>query len=65
MKVTAVSVLLQPNFEAVVEPLETCKLRTGGRPLYNPVVYGDHLTNKVLTNYTTPDEDAMALLGLL
>ncbi|CAM6094241.1 unnamed protein product [Calypogeia fissa] len=41
----------EPNFEAVVEPLQTCVKRTGGKSLYDPVVYGEHVTRKVLTNF--------------
>lgn len=45
-------VLMQPNFDALVEPLEICKRQTGSAvPRFTPVVYGDHVIGKVLTNF--------------
>lgn len=45
-------VLWQPNFDAVVEPLPQCLINSGHtRPIYEPVVYGDHLKRKVTTNF--------------
>ncbi|BBN08381.1 protein MpDOXC26 [Marchantia polymorpha subsp. ruderalis] len=41
----------EPNFDAVVEPLDICKKRAEGISKYAPVVYGDHLTNKILNNF--------------
>lgn len=45
-------VLMQPNFDALVEPLEICEQQTGSAvPRFTPVVYGDHVIGKVLTNF--------------
>lgn len=41
----------EPNFDAVVEPLEFCKEVTGGISLFQPVVYGEHISQKVSTNF--------------
>jgi len=41
----------EPNFNAIVEPLEFCKEVTGGTSLFQPVVYGEHISGKVLTNF--------------
>eukprot|EP01018_Ginkgo_biloba_P006507 Gb_29182 [translate_table: standard] len=41
----------EPNFDAIVEPLDLCKEVTGGTPLFKPVVYGEHISLKVLTNF--------------
>ncbi|KAG6558236.1 hypothetical protein Mapa_000419 [Marchantia paleacea] len=41
----------EPNFDAVVEPLDVCKKRAEGISKFAPVVYGDHLTNKILNNF--------------
>ncbi|CAM6025129.1 unnamed protein product [Sphagnum balticum] len=42
----------EPNFDALVEPLEICKRQTGSAvPRFTPVVYGDHVIGKVLTNF--------------
>lgn len=52
----SVPFFLEPNFDAVIEPFEFCKLGaqndkdecTGAKP----VIYGEHLVKKVLTNFT-------------
>lgn len=37
----------EPNFDALVEPLEICKRQTGSAvPRFTPVVYGDHVIGK-------------------
>jgi isopenicillin N synthase-like dioxygenase len=42
----------EPNFDALVEPLEICEQQTGSAvPRFTPVVYGDHVIGKVLTNF--------------
>ncbi|XP_057845666.2 2-oxoglutarate-dependent dioxygenase 33 [Cryptomeria japonica] len=41
----------EPNFDAVVEPLEIFKELTGGKALYSPVIYGNHISGKVSTNF--------------
>ncbi|KAL4179609.1 hypothetical protein AMTRI_Chr13g88180 [Amborella trichopoda] len=45
----------EPNFDAVVEPLDSCKEMTGGTAKFEPVVYGDHLAGKVLNNFAKYD----------
>ncbi|XP_068656360.1 2-oxoglutarate-dependent dioxygenase 33 isoform X2 [Aristolochia californica] len=41
----------EPNFDAVVEPLDFCKQKTGGIAKFETIVYGDHLARKVTTNF--------------
>ncbi|XP_077249982.1 homoarginine-6-hydroxylase 2-ODD-233-like isoform X2 [Tasmannia lanceolata] len=41
----------EPNFDAVVEPLDFCKKKTGGIAKFESVVYGKHLVQKVTTNF--------------
>lgn len=41
----------QPNFDASIEPFEFCKQQTGGMAKFDKAVYGEHLVNKVLTNF--------------
>ena len=41
----------EPNFDAVVEPLERCVRDSGRPPLRRPVMYGDHLLAKVGGNF--------------
>ncbi|KAL0332199.1 UNVERIFIED_CONTAM: putative 2-oxoglutarate-dependent dioxygenase [Sesamum calycinum] len=41
----------QPNFDAAIEPLDTCVQRTGGTRRFDSAVYGKHLVSKVLTNF--------------
>jgi isopenicillin N synthase-like dioxygenase len=45
----SVPFFFEPNFNAVVEPLPECVRRTGGKALFNKVVYGEHLVGKVST----------------
>ena len=46
-----VSAAWQPNFDAAIEPLDMCKQRTDGTMKFERAVYGEHLVNKVLTNF--------------
>ncbi|KAF8407629.1 hypothetical protein HHK36_006762 [Tetracentron sinense] len=41
----------EPNFNAVVEPLEFYKQKTGGVAKFNKVVYAEYLINKVRNNF--------------
>jgi isopenicillin N synthase-like dioxygenase len=41
----------EPNFEAVVKPLESCVERTGGVPVHEGGTYGEHLMGKVFGNF--------------
>ncbi|KAL3688771.1 hypothetical protein R1sor_015080 [Riccia sorocarpa] len=41
----------EPNFDALVKPLDSCKQVTGGESKFASVVYGEHLTKKVLNNF--------------
>lgn len=43
---------VQPNFESRVEPLDFLKdASTDGGKVSAPIVYGDHVINKVLNNF--------------
>ena len=42
---------VQSNFDAAVEPVEFCREKTGSVAKYERVVYGEHLVQKVLTNF--------------
>ncbi|CAA0840987.1 Probable 2-oxoglutarate-dependent dioxygenase [Striga hermonthica] len=46
-----VAYFYEPNFDAAVEPLETCVEKTGGTRKFEAAVYGKHLVSKVLTNF--------------
>lgn len=48
---TSVPFFFEPNFDAEIKPLQKCIERTGGHPLFQPIVYGDHLTSKVTANF--------------
>ncbi|XP_058070202.1 2-oxoglutarate-dependent dioxygenase 33 isoform X2 [Magnolia sinica] len=41
----------EPNFNAIVEPLDFCKEKTGGTANFERIVYGEHLVRKVTTNF--------------
>ncbi|KAF2295365.1 hypothetical protein GH714_032670 [Hevea brasiliensis] len=41
----------EPNFDAAVEPSDICVKRTGGIRKSGKAVYGEHLVNKVQTNF--------------
>eukprot|EP01137_Pigoraptor_chileana_P035183 Opistho-2@28843 len=41
----------EPNFEAMIEPLECCTTALGIEPKYPRVRYGDHLIGKVSNNF--------------
>ncbi|OZJ02418.1 hypothetical protein BZG36_04768 [Bifiguratus adelaidae] len=41
----------EPNFDAVIEPLDTCISQSGGKKKYESVVYGQHLLRKVANNF--------------
>jgi isopenicillin N synthase-like dioxygenase len=43
----SVPFFFEPDFDALIEPLPECIKRTGGKPLYEKLVYGKHLTGKV------------------
>ncbi|TGZ79551.1 Clavaminate synthase-like protein [Ascodesmis nigricans] len=48
----------EPNFDAVVEPLDKCVAVAGGEKKYQPKKYGDHLIEKVSGNfYKAPEAD--------
>ncbi|KAL2241652.1 UNVERIFIED_CONTAM: putative 2-oxoglutarate-dependent dioxygenase [Sesamum indicum] len=46
-----VAYFYEPNFDAAIEPLDTCVQRTGGTKKFDSAVYGKHLVSKVLTNF--------------
>ena len=41
----------EPDWDAVVRPLDKCVQRSGGVPRYAPTVYGEHLVEKVRGNF--------------
>ncbi|OVA15883.1 Isopenicillin N synthase [Macleaya cordata] len=47
----SVAFFYEPNFDAVIEPLEFCKQKVGGIQKCERAVYGEHLVRKVLTNF--------------
>ncbi|KAI9829145.1 MAG: hypothetical protein M1832_000168 [Thelocarpon impressellum] len=47
----SVPFFFEPDFEARIEPLETCVKRTGGTAIFAPLRYGDHLLQKVGGNF--------------
>ncbi|TID13218.1 naringenin 2-oxoglutarate 3-dioxygenase [Venturia nashicola] len=47
----SVPFFFEPNFDAEIKPLQKCIERTGGHPVFQSIVYGDHLTAKVKANY--------------
>ncbi|KAI3980530.1 hypothetical protein MKX01_025095, partial [Papaver californicum] len=49
----SVAFFYEPNFNAVIEPLEFCKQKLGGIEKCERAIYGEHLVRKVLTNFVT------------
>ncbi|XWS45231.1 hypothetical protein CRYUN_Cryun15aG0118400 [Craigia yunnanensis] len=49
----SVGYFYEGNLDAVVEPLEVCVKKRGGNRMNEGAVYGEHLINKVKTNYVT------------
>lgn len=47
----SVPFFLEPNFEAVVRPLEKCVQRSGRTPMHQGSTYGEHLLSKVFGNF--------------
>ncbi|XP_026445960.1 probable 2-oxoglutarate-dependent dioxygenase At3g50210 [Papaver somniferum] len=47
----SVAFFYEPNFDAVIEPLEFCKQKLGGIEKCERAIYGEHLVRKVLTNF--------------
>ncbi|KAJ3035904.1 hypothetical protein HDV00_003304 [Rhizophlyctis rosea] len=47
----SVPFFFEPNFGAVIEPLQGCVEETGGKALHGRVMYGDHLLSKVENNF--------------
>lgn len=47
----SVAFFYESNFDTTVEPVEFCREKTGGVAKYEKVVYGEHLVQKVLTNF--------------
>jgi isopenicillin N synthase-like dioxygenase len=41
----------EPNFDAVVRPLDKCVEETGGRAIHAGSTYGEHLLTKVFSNF--------------
>jgi isopenicillin N synthase-like dioxygenase len=49
----------EPNWDAVVNPLERCVEMTGGISKYAGKVYGEHLVEKVNGNFYSGTKDAV------
>ncbi|KAI3916013.1 hypothetical protein MKW98_004454 [Papaver atlanticum] len=49
----SVAFFYEPNFDAVIEPLEFCKEKVCGIEKCERTTYGEHLVRKVLTNFVT------------
>jgi isopenicillin N synthase-like dioxygenase len=47
----SVPFFFEPNFEAVIKPLEACVENTGGEARFESVKYGDHLIGKIKGNF--------------
>ncbi|KAJ0965364.1 hypothetical protein J5N97_026502 [Dioscorea zingiberensis] len=47
----SVAFFYEPNFDACIEPLNFCKEKANGVAGVEKVVYGEHLVQKVLTNF--------------
>jgi hypothetical protein len=47
----------EPNWDAVVKPLDKCVEMTGGMPRYAEKVYWEHLVEKVSGNFYSETED--------
>lgn len=43
--------MVQTNFDAAVEPLDTYKTKAKGPTKFERAVYGEHLVSKVTTNF--------------
>ncbi|PVI05054.1 Clavaminate synthase-like protein [Periconia macrospinosa] len=41
----------EPNFDAIIKPLEACVKRSGKDPIHEGSTYGEHLLGKVLNNF--------------
>ncbi|XP_027152684.1 probable 2-oxoglutarate-dependent dioxygenase At3g50210 [Coffea eugenioides] len=46
-----VAYFYEPNYDAVIEPLDVSVKQTGGTTRFEGAVYGKHLVSKVLTNF--------------
>mmetsp|Transcript_14380 Transcript_14380/g.23749 ORF Transcript_14380/g.23749 Transcript_14380/m.23749 type:complete len:305 (-) Transcript_14380:479-1393(-) len=51
----SVPFFFEPNWDAMVEPLEGLVGRSGQPAKYKPVKYGDHLMGKITTNFAKDD----------
>ncbi|XP_073100599.1 homoarginine-6-hydroxylase 2-ODD-233-like isoform X1 [Elaeis guineensis] len=47
----SVAFFYEPNFDTCIMPVDFCKQKTGGIAKYEEAVYGEHLAQKVLTNF--------------
>jgi len=47
----SVPFFFEPNFDAKIAPLDICLEKTGGKPKFGEVVYGNHLISKVSSNF--------------
>ena len=47
----SVPLFFEPNFDAVVKPLEKCEERSGKEPMHQGSTYGEHLLGKVFGNF--------------
>jgi isopenicillin N synthase-like dioxygenase len=47
----------EPNWDAIIKPLEKCVQRTGGVPRFGEVVYKEHLQGKVSGNFYSSQQE--------
>jgi isopenicillin N synthase-like dioxygenase len=47
----SVPFFFEPNFDAIIRPLDICIRRTGGKAIFDEVKYGDHLVGKIKGNF--------------
>lgn len=47
----SVPFFFEPDFEAVITPIEKCVKESGKEASYQPIMYGDHLLSKVTNNF--------------
>ncbi|KAJ2998588.1 hypothetical protein HDV02_004403 [Globomyces sp. JEL0801] len=54
----SVPFFFEPNFDAIIQPLDVCVQASGKAPAYKPIMYGDHLLSKVTNNFDVGENKA-------
>merc|ERR1712194_587445 len=47
----SVPFFFEPNYTAMIEPIDACCVATGLPPQFPPIMYGDHLLSKTSSNF--------------